>query len=198
MITREVSLTDLNQVSTLFNAYRVFYKKESDLTRSTQFIKERIELLREENSDLRNQLKDFKEENERLRTTSSEMSTIVESLQKQPILRESTIKSLSVVEEKTSYLLEFNKDATESLRYAMMEFQEGISSMHHNSEVHSEKVYNGIREIEHVISRKERSNKEITFVLNELVEYIEESESSKRNQLQQIKNSARHLLDNNK
>lgn len=44
MIIREASLKDLNQISELFNAYRVFYKKESDLMRSMQFIKERFEL----------------------------------------------------------------------------------------------------------------------------------------------------------
>lgn len=39
---REAAITDLDQVARLFDEYRQFYKKESDLTGASKFIEERI------------------------------------------------------------------------------------------------------------------------------------------------------------
>ena len=40
---RLASLQDLNQISSLFDAYRVFYEKESDLEGAQSFLKDRLE-----------------------------------------------------------------------------------------------------------------------------------------------------------
>ena len=40
---RKASINDLDQLSELFNLYRIFYKKESDLKGGKEFLKERIE-----------------------------------------------------------------------------------------------------------------------------------------------------------
>ncbi len=42
MIYRKVTIEDLNSISKLFNAYRVFYKKENDVTAGKEFISDRI------------------------------------------------------------------------------------------------------------------------------------------------------------
>ncbi|AOP35519.1 acetyltransferase [Leptospira tipperaryensis] len=39
---REVAITDLNPVSRLFDEYRQFYEKESDLSGASKFLEERI------------------------------------------------------------------------------------------------------------------------------------------------------------
>lgn len=39
---KKASLEDLEEVSTLFNLYRIFYRQEADLQGSTNFIKERL------------------------------------------------------------------------------------------------------------------------------------------------------------
>ncbi|HNR20995.1 MAG TPA: GNAT family N-acetyltransferase [Bacteroidia bacterium] len=39
---KKASIADLEQLSTLFNEYRIFYKKESDIAGSKQFLLERI------------------------------------------------------------------------------------------------------------------------------------------------------------
>lgn len=41
--TRKAGLADIEQLSVLFDGYRVFYQKESDLTLAKEFLKERIE-----------------------------------------------------------------------------------------------------------------------------------------------------------
>jgi ribosomal protein S18 acetylase RimI-like enzyme len=43
MKTRKASVTDIENVSQLFDAYRIFYKKDSDLQGAKQFLLERIE-----------------------------------------------------------------------------------------------------------------------------------------------------------
>ena len=40
---RLASLQDLNQISSLFDAYRVFYERESDLEGAQSFLKDRLE-----------------------------------------------------------------------------------------------------------------------------------------------------------
>lgn len=42
MIYRKVKKEDLNAVAELFNAYRVFYRKDTDLNAAQQFLSERI------------------------------------------------------------------------------------------------------------------------------------------------------------
>jgi ribosomal protein S18 acetylase RimI-like enzyme len=42
MNIRKVKFTDLDQLAMLFDAYRVFYKKESDLEAAKKFLSERI------------------------------------------------------------------------------------------------------------------------------------------------------------
>lgn len=42
MIIRTASIEDLSQLSVLFDAYRVFYRKTSDITAATHFLKERL------------------------------------------------------------------------------------------------------------------------------------------------------------
>ena len=42
MKTRAATLTDLEQLSKLFDAYRVFYRKESDINAGKKFISERL------------------------------------------------------------------------------------------------------------------------------------------------------------
>jgi len=42
MIYRKVAIEDLNPISELFNAYRVFYKKENDIDAAKEFINDRI------------------------------------------------------------------------------------------------------------------------------------------------------------
>ncbi len=39
---RKVSLTDIDQLATLFNNYRIFYKKQSDIEGAKKFLTERI------------------------------------------------------------------------------------------------------------------------------------------------------------
>ncbi|PJZ51927.1 GNAT family N-acetyltransferase [Leptospira adleri] len=39
---REAAITDLDQVARLFDEYRQFYKKESDLSGASKFIRERV------------------------------------------------------------------------------------------------------------------------------------------------------------
>lgn len=41
--TRKVTIEDLNQLSELFDQYRIFYHKDSDIPAAEQFLKERIE-----------------------------------------------------------------------------------------------------------------------------------------------------------
>ncbi|WP_338767071.1 GNAT family N-acetyltransferase [Bernardetia sp. ABR2-2B] len=41
--TRKALIQDLENLNTLFDAYRIFYKKKSDVEASRQFLKERIE-----------------------------------------------------------------------------------------------------------------------------------------------------------
>ncbi|ANQ50680.1 GNAT family N-acetyltransferase [Flammeovirga sp. MY04] len=43
-MTRQATLQDLEQVTTLFDGYRVFYRKESDINSARIFLKERLEL----------------------------------------------------------------------------------------------------------------------------------------------------------
>jgi ribosomal protein S18 acetylase RimI-like enzyme len=43
MKTRKVSIADIDNVSKLFDEYRIFYKKESDLQGAKKFLLERIE-----------------------------------------------------------------------------------------------------------------------------------------------------------
>jgi ribosomal protein S18 acetylase RimI-like enzyme len=43
MKTRKVSIADIEDVSKLFDEYRIFYKKESDLQGAKKFLLERIE-----------------------------------------------------------------------------------------------------------------------------------------------------------
>lgn len=42
-MTRKATLSDLSQLADLFDQYRTFYHKESDITAATGFLKERIE-----------------------------------------------------------------------------------------------------------------------------------------------------------
>jgi ribosomal protein S18 acetylase RimI-like enzyme len=39
---RKATINDLDTLAVLFNAYRIFYKKETDITGATQFLSERI------------------------------------------------------------------------------------------------------------------------------------------------------------
>ncbi|WP_317038873.1 GNAT family N-acetyltransferase [Chryseobacterium aquaticum] len=41
--TRKVTIQDLSQLAELFDQYRVFYQKESDILSAENFLKERIE-----------------------------------------------------------------------------------------------------------------------------------------------------------
>jgi GNAT superfamily N-acetyltransferase len=41
--TKKATLEELNELSILFDGYRVFYKKESNLTEGKKFLRERIE-----------------------------------------------------------------------------------------------------------------------------------------------------------
>ncbi|MFY0683915.1 MAG: GNAT family N-acetyltransferase [Balneola sp.] len=43
MIIKKATLADLEELNELFDGYRVFYEKESDLERGKAFLKERIE-----------------------------------------------------------------------------------------------------------------------------------------------------------
>ena len=42
MITRRATLTDLSALASLFDAYRVFYKKASDINGAKSFLTERL------------------------------------------------------------------------------------------------------------------------------------------------------------
>ena len=168
--------------------WRIFGKQH-------EFIKERIELLRQENNDLRNQLKEFKEENDRLRQTTTEMSGILADLQKQPLLSKETTKSLSLVAEKANYLVEFNQDITESIQKASILLQDGFKTMEHTNLESAHRIQIGIQKIEQVISKKERTNEEISKVLYQLITFIEETEKSKREQLAKIRDNARQLIE---
>lgn len=42
MTVRNAQITDLPQLSILFDAYRVFYRKESDIVAASRFLKERL------------------------------------------------------------------------------------------------------------------------------------------------------------
>jgi len=42
MITRKAIIEDLKDLTILFNEYRIFYKKDSDLKGATEFLRERI------------------------------------------------------------------------------------------------------------------------------------------------------------
>jgi len=174
-------------VLTIIILWRIFGKQH-------EFIKERIELLRQENNDLRIQLKEFKEENGRLRQTTKDMTHILVDLQKQPLLSSETTKSLSLVAEKANYFVGFNREITESIQNASKLLQNGFSSMEKTNLESAHRIQDGIMQIEYVISKKERTNKEISNVLYQLVEFIEENEKSKREQLAQLKENAHQLL----
>ncbi|MEE8250137.1 MAG: hypothetical protein V3R24_00215, partial [Gemmatimonadales bacterium] len=81
-----------------------------------------------------------------------------------------------------------------SMQKASVELQDGFKIMEHISLESAARMKKGIKEIEHVISQKERTNEEILIVLNQLIEFIEETEGSKRKQLAHIRDSARQLL----
>ena len=83
------------------------------------------------------------------------------------------------------------------MQKASVELQDGFKIMEHISLESAARIQKGIKEIEHVISQKERTNEEISIVsivLNQLIEFIEETEGSKRKQLAHIRDSARQLL----
>ncbi len=128
-----------------------------------------------------------------MRHTAAEMSAILADLQKQPLLSKEATTSLSFVAEKANYLVEFNQEVTASMQKASVEVQDGFKIMEHISLESAARIQKG-KEIEHVISQKERTNEEISIVLNQLIGFIEETEGSKRKQLAHIRDSARQLL----
>ena len=115
--------------------------------------------------------------------TAAEMSAILADLQKQPLLSKEATTSLSFVAEKANYLVEFNQEVTASMQKASVELQVGFKIMEHISLESAARIQKG-KEIEHVISQKERTNEEISIVLNQLIGFIEETEGSKRKQCQ--------------
>ena len=115
--------------------------------------------------------------------TAAEMSAILADLQKQPLLSKEATTSLSFVAEKANYLVEFNQEVTASMQKASVELQDGFKIMEHISLESAARIQKG-KEIEHVISQKERTNEEISIVLNQLIGFIEETEGSKRKQCQ--------------
>ena len=172
---------------TIVMLWRIFEKQHD-------FFKERVDLLRQENEDLRIQLKEFKEENERLINTSRKMSSILHELQKQPLLSKETTESLSLVAQKADELFIFNQEINATIQKASKELQSNLKSIEHISFDSSSKIQIGIKQIENVINKKERSNEQISIVLNDLVEFIEVTENLKQEQLERIKNNARNLL----
>lgn len=122
------------------------------------------------------------------------MSAILADFQKQPLLSKEATTSLSFIAEKANYLVEFNQEVTASMQKASVEVQDGFKIMEHISLESAARIQKGIKEIEHVISQKERTNEEISIVLNQLIGFIEETEGSKRKQLAHIRDSARQLL----
>lgn len=71
------------------------------------------------------------------------------------------------------------------MQKASVELQDGFKIMEHISLESAARIQKG-KEIEHVISQKERTNEEISIVLNQLIGFIEETEGSKRKQLAHI------------
>jgi hypothetical protein len=173
---------------TIIILWRIFDKQH-------QFIKERLDLMRQENADLRKQLSSFKEENEKLKNVTNSLKIFSNTLQKQPLLSEETTISLKILSDKTKNIMECNDDLKQSIYSAINSMQSGIESMNYSSEKSSKYILEGIRELEHVVVKKERTNEEISIVVNKLVDYIAISESEKKERLTNLKEMAQKLLN---
>src|SRR5580765_8602869 len=92
-------------VMTVLILWRLFEKQHD-------FIKERVELLRQENEDLRRQIQIFKEENERLRNASSMIVTAVDELRAQPLLSQKQLEELHTISEAARKAVEQSLPAT--------------------------------------------------------------------------------------
>jgi regulator of replication initiation timing len=175
-------------IITIIILWRFFNKQH-------QFIKERLDLMRQENEDLRKQLSSFKEENEKLRIVTNSLNTFSNTLQKQPLLSEETTISLKILSEKTKSVIEFNEDLKHSIFSVIGVVRSEIQSQIYSSEKSSKYIYDGIKELENIISKKERTNEEISIVINKLVDYINTSASEKNEQLKNLKEMAQRLLE---
>ena len=163
--------------------------------KQNDFIKERVDLLKEENRGLRARVSEFKEENDRLRQIVSEMSKILSGLQEQPLLSRRTTDSLTIVAEKTDRIVSFNEDMLELLKIASSEMQDGIRIMNKFSIDYRMCFQEGVKAIISILRQKERTNDEIVLVLNDLIQFVEEGEDAKIEHLERIRNSASQLIN---
>jgi ABC-type transporter Mla subunit MlaD len=155
-------------VLTLVVLWKLFEKQHD-------FIKERVELLRQENEDLRKQIQIFREENERLRNTSSMIVRAVDQLQSQPILGQKQLEELYGVSEAIKKAVEQNLPASRALIESTQSVTHELRKIAELNELSIVNQSQMIDNLQRAIKRR-ASDEDILMIVQQLIRIVGQSQ----------------------
>lgn len=149
------------------------------------FIRERVELLRQENEDLRRQVQIFREENDRLRKVSTMLVNAVEDLRAQPMLTQKQLDELRAISETAKQAAAQNIPATRALidKSSLV-----VDEIRHIVEINQHSLMiqkDGFNQLAAALEQR-GSNQEILKILSDLIEIVGHSQQKLSDSIMQL------------
>lgn len=146
-------------------------------TKQHDFIRERLELLRQENQDLRTHIDELRTENERLKSLSGQIQAIVVTLREQSSMSEEVLGQIVAVERKV-----------------LPELTSSLTTVSETSQRSAYEISSALKEVSKVIPRLLAGRKEVEE-LAKLVESIAHASQDSSRRLEEVAHRARQIID---
>ncbi|MBI4469735.1 MAG: hypothetical protein HY650_10485 [Acidobacteria bacterium] len=146
-------------------------------TKQHEFIRERVELLRQENQDLRKQVEQLRTENERLKNLSSQIQAVVVTLREQSSISENALERIVSVE-----------------RRLLPELRSSLADVAERSERSDHQLVSVLAELKEVFVKQMVGRREVAQ-LAMLVESVADTSQDSSRRLAEIAQRARRIID---
>jgi len=173
-------------ILTLIVLWKLFEKQHD-------FIKERVELLRQENEDLRKQIQIFREENERLRNASSIIVRAVDQLQSQPILGQKQLEELHGISESIKKAVEQNLPASRALIESAQSITDELRKIAELNELSIGNQSDMIHGLQYAIEKR-ASDADILLIVQQLINVVGQSQQQLGGSISKLEQQAQALL----
>lgn len=159
---------------------------------SQKFIRERVDMLRQENEDLRKQIQIFRDENERLRKASSMLAEAVEQIRAQPLLSKQQVEELHVISERAEKAAEANLPATREVIESSLRLIQAVRQIENLNEMSLSIQEQGFSRLERAITERS-SDRDVIEIVQQLIHLIGESQHTLGGRIMQLEDQARKL-----
>jgi hypothetical protein len=142
-----------------------------------EFIRERVDLLRQENQDLRRHIEELRTENERLKSLSGQIQAVVVTLREQSSMSENALERIVAVERKL-----------------LPELSSSLATVSESSQASAHHITSALMELKQVLTRQFVGRQEIVE-LAKLMESLADTSRDSSRHLEYVAQRARQIID---